>query len=106
MRQAGEILELQNGWNKMSELVKKEQLLEESGYCYYFERSLYVNREQRKVISLQYIEVFSAEKLSEVINERVDSSTWTLYFVTAPSDRVKRELSEELEMWIDAHFPR
>jgi hypothetical protein len=81
----------------MSELTEKEELLENSGYRYHFERMIYVKQTARRAFSIQFVEDHSHKEIQRLINEAAATNNWVFHFREQPSDRSKRELAEELE---------
>ena len=80
----------------MTELTKKEALLEGSGYRYHFDRMVYYNRDTRRALSLEFVEDHSVNEIHGIVRENPTQNGWTFYFNESPSDGVKRELSERL----------
>jgi hypothetical protein len=80
----------------MSELIEKEELLENSGHRYHFERMIYFNRTARRAFSIQFVEDHSRAEIQRLIDE-APAAHWIFHFNEQPSDRSKRELAEELE---------
>lgn len=74
----------------------KEDLLNQAGYRYNFDRMAYVNRAAKKVFSIEAIEDHSEEWLSEKLAER-NHSDWRFYFNEAPSSSVRRDFIAELD---------
>ena len=72
----------------------KQQILENAGYAYSFDRRSYINRRARKVFSLEFIQDNSEGVLQTLIDEPSSpSGEWQFYFNSPPSEAVKRELS-------------
>jgi hypothetical protein len=76
--------------------AKKQQILENEGYRYSFDRQVYFNRRARKAFSVEFVEDNTEEELSRLIHEDAASSDWRFLFNTEPSDAVKRELANVL----------
>lgn len=81
----------------MSELLDRENLVEDSGYQYHCELMHYVNRTARRVFCLEFIRDHSRDEIQSLINETPATTDWVFYFDKQPSDRVKQELVEEYE---------
>lgn len=79
----------------MTALTEKEELLENSGYRYHFDRMIYFNRAVRRAFSLEFVEDHSQQEIQNLL-ESLITSDWAFYFNQPPSDRVKRELAEAL----------
>jgi hypothetical protein len=80
----------------MTELTEKEELLENSGYRYHFDRMIYFNRDVRRAFSLEFVEDHSSQEIQNLVSELPAANGWTFHFNEPPSDRVKRELAEAL----------
>jgi hypothetical protein len=78
---------------QMTDLTVKEELLENSGYRYHFERMIYFNRALRRAFSLEFVEDRSLQEIQKLL-ETPATDDWVFHFNEPPSDRVKRELAE------------
>jgi hypothetical protein len=78
----------------MSDLTEKEELLENSGYRYHFDRMIYFNRAARRAFSLEFVEDHSRQELQKLLDEIPATNDWVFHFNELPSDRVKRDLVE------------
>ena len=77
----------------MRTLATKKQVLEEAGYVYSFDRSIYLNCNARKVFSVEFVEDNTEATLEACISGPAPSpGEWQFYFNSAPSETVKREL--------------
>ncbi len=77
--------------------TSKQQVLENAGYAYSFDRRSYINRAARKVFSLEFVQDHSEGELQACIDEPVPvTGEWRFYFNSLPSEAVKRELSAVL----------
>jgi hypothetical protein len=75
----------------------KQQILENAGYAYSFDRLSYINRNARKVFSLEFVQDHSEGELQACIDELGPATgEWRFYFNSPPSEAVKRELSSIL----------
>lgn len=70
----------------------KRQILEEAGYVYSLDRLSYINRDARKVFSLEFVQDHDEAELRVRINEPSEPGGWRFYFNIPPSETVKREL--------------
>jgi hypothetical protein len=70
----------------------KKRILEDAGYAYSFDRISYINRDTRKVFSIEFVEDHSEAELKARIDEPTPGSEWRFYFNLAPTESVKREL--------------
>lgn len=80
----------------MLTVAGKRQILEDAGYAYSFDRLSYINRDARKVFSLEFVEDHSEEALRERISEPTPPGEWAFYFNTPPSEAVKREFAASI----------
>ena len=80
---------------RMTDLTDKEQLLENSGYRYHFDRMIYFNRSLRRAFSLEFVED-NPQQVIQALLEAPATNEWVFHFNEAPSDRVKRDLAEAL----------
>lgn len=71
--------------------AKKERILESEGYKYNFDRQLYFNRQAKKAFSIEFIEDNPPDELERRIHEE-PGQDWAFFFISPPSDAVKREL--------------
>ena len=78
----------------MTDLTEKEELLENSGYRYHFDRMIYFNRAARRAFSLEFVEDHSRQELQKLLDEIPATNDWVFHFNELPSDRVKRDLAE------------
>jgi hypothetical protein len=74
----------------------KQQILDDAGFSYNFDREIYINRKMRKVFSVDFVEEHDENKLEESIREDNGTKGWRFYFVSGPSDSVKRDLEAVL----------
>jgi hypothetical protein len=80
---------------QMTDLTEKEELLENSGYRYHFDRMMYFNRAARRAFSLEFVEDHSQEEILELL-QTPRTEDWVFFFNAPPSDRVKHDLAEVL----------
>ena len=81
----------------MPTVTRKKEILEAAGYTYNFTRMVYFNRAARKVFSVEAVEDNTEDWLNQRIVEENGDGEWRFNFNVAPSDRVRRELVNELE---------
>ena len=79
----------------MRRFATKDQILEDAGYTYSFERALYVNRRSKKAFSIEFVEDHTDAELLDRMNEN-GGEQWQFYFNSAPSESVKHELERVL----------
>jgi hypothetical protein len=51
----------------MTDLTIKEELLENSGYRYHFDRMMYINRAARRAFSLEFVEDHSQQEIRRLL---------------------------------------
>jgi len=74
----------------------KRELLVQANYRYNFDRDMYVNRNQKKAFSIEYVDDTPETEIANKIQEKTDSSSWTIYTNLALPDGIKRELERVL----------
>ena len=74
----------------------KKDILREADYRYNFDRDIYFNRKAKKAFSLEFVDDKPEEELAQRIRESTDSTGWTFYFNSPPSESVKRVLERVL----------
>jgi hypothetical protein len=80
----------------MTELLAKRNLLLEARYAYNFDRQIYINREKKKIFSLEFVEDKETEELRKRIEEDLNGEGWHFYFNAPPSMAVQKQLLETL----------
>jgi hypothetical protein len=80
----------------MTTATSKMRILEDAGYAFSFPRTIYVNRQAKKVFSVEFVEDHDDEEIKRRINENTQGGKWRFYFNSPPSDAVKRELESVL----------
>jgi hypothetical protein len=80
----------------MTELLAKRNLLVQARYAYNFDRQIYVNREQKKIFSLDFVEDKATDELRKRIEENTNGDGWHFYFNDPPSMAVQKQLLEIL----------
>lgn len=83
----------------MTDLLMKAELLGNANYRYNFDREIYVNRGDRKVFSLEFVEDRDKDTLRQMIDEK-NGAGWHFYFNSEPSPTIKQGLEQELECLI------
>jgi hypothetical protein len=74
----------------------KGVLLKKNGYRYNIHRMAYINRDAKKVFSIEAIEDQPVEWLSARMAER-SNGDWQFYFTEPPSPAVVRDFVAELD---------
>jgi hypothetical protein len=77
-------------------VTTKDDLLREAGYRYNFDRMVWINRQTRKVFSVEAVADNPEEWLTHKIHERTDGD-WHFYFNDAPSASIVKQLVAELD---------
>jgi hypothetical protein len=78
----------------MRNVATKERILEDAGYAYSFDRSIYINRVARKVFSVAFVQDHSEADLEALIKKPAPpAGQWCFHFNSEPSEAVKRDLS-------------
>jgi hypothetical protein len=84
----------------MAAQATKDQILEDAGYTYSFEKALYINRRLKKAFSIEFVEDHTDAELLARINENGNgedgNDRWQFYFNAPPSESVKHELERVL----------
>jgi hypothetical protein len=92
----------------MAAQATKDQILEDAGYTYSFEKALYINRRIKKAFSIEFVEDHTDAELLARINESGSENgnendngengndRWQFYFNAPPSESVKHELERVL----------
>ena len=74
----------------------KQDLLNEAGYAYNFDRMVYFNRRAKKAFSVEFIEDHDEDELKKLIREHTKTRGWQFYFNSTPSESVRRVLERVL----------
>jgi hypothetical protein len=80
----------------MGRVDKKEQILQQAGYVYSFDREIYFNHRTKKVFSVEFIEDHSEDELQRFLSEKTEGEEWHFYFNSPPPKAVKSELESVL----------
>jgi len=80
----------------MGRLDRKEQILQQAGYAYSFDRMVYFNRKTKKVFSVEFVEDHDETELQRFFSESIGDEEWHFYFNTPPAKAVKNELASVL----------
>jgi len=76
----------------------KSDLLDNAGYLYNFDLRLYVNRQEKKAFSLQFLETHSEAEIEQCIkSDGANGGGWHFFFTEAPSRSVTQQLIERFE---------
>ncbi len=80
----------------MTTLATKSQILEDAGYAYNFDRTIYVNRKTKTAFSAEFVQNNPEEEIKRRISEGSQGGKWVFHFNVRPSDAVRRELESVL----------
>lgn len=80
----------------MKTLDTKQNILDDAGFAYNFDRRVYFNRKSKKIFSVQFVEDRPEEELEHSIREDNGGEGWEFYFNSEPSEQVKREIEASL----------
>jgi hypothetical protein len=76
----------------------KSNLLDDAGYLYNFDRRLYVDRQEKKAFSLQFLENHSEAGIEQCIKDsEANGGGWHFFFNEPPSNSVAEQLVDLLE---------
>ncbi len=82
----------------MSTLANKQRILDDGGYDFSIARGSYINRDARKLISIQFIDSHDEADLEACVQEPWPTSNgWRFYFNSPPSESMKQQLSKLLD---------
>jgi len=79
----------------MTAAASKSQMLEDAGYSYNFDRTVYVNRGAKKAFSVEFIQDHKEDELQRRLHEETNGE-WRFYFNAEPAPAVKAELENVL----------
>ena len=80
----------------MEDNSRKLAILKGAGFRYHFDREIYVDRQSRKVFSLEAIEDHDEVWLQRCVDENIDQDKWTFYSNSPFSEEIKDALIVEL----------
>ncbi len=80
----------------MDTTPEKDEMLRSAGFRYLFDRMAYVNRREKKVVSVEAVEDHSENWLKQMIDQPNDSGDWRFYFDEPPSPSVVQAFLAEL----------
>ncbi len=72
----------------------KKDILKQAGFKFHFDKDIYVNRNKKKIFSLEAIEDHDEKWLQQCVDE--DHADWKFYCNTPPTEYVKQELINEV----------
>jgi hypothetical protein len=82
--------------SELKTLDTKQQILDDAGFSYNFDREIYVNHKTKKAFSVDFVEDHDEKTLGKCIREDTGATGWRFYFNSGPSDPVKRDLEAVL----------
>jgi hypothetical protein len=77
-------------------LDPKQQILDDAGFAYNFDRKIYLNRKTKKIFSVEFVQDKDEKTLQDRIREQTDRKKWRFYFNQEPPEAVKREIEAVL----------
>jgi hypothetical protein len=78
-------------------LDTKQNILDDAGFAYNFDRRVYFNRKSKKIISVQFAEDKDEKTLESAISEETDGKEWKFYLNSGePPEEVRREIEASL----------
>lgn len=80
----------------MDTTPEKDEILRSAGFRYHFDRMAYVNREAKKIFSVEAVEDHPEEWVREMIAQENDSGDWRFFFDQPPSPAVIQAFLAEL----------
>jgi hypothetical protein len=70
---------------------RKKRILEDAGFAYSFDRLSYINRQARKVFSIEFVQDNDEAEIRARIGRPTPAGEWEFNFNSKPTDSVKRE---------------
>ena len=80
----------------MKTLDTKQNILDDAGFVYNFDRMVYLNRMSKKIISVEFAMDHDEEALERAVREDTGGNEWKFYFNSEPSEPAKREIEAAL----------
>jgi hypothetical protein len=77
----------------MKTLDTKQQILDEAGFSYNFDRK---NRKTKKIFSVEFVEDNDEKVLERYIRKDTGGKRWQFYFNDDPPEAVRREIEAVL----------
>jgi hypothetical protein len=74
----------------------KQQILDEAGFSYNFDRQIYVNRKMKKIFSLEFVQDHDEHELDRCVHESTTGKEWRFYFNGKIPPAVRREIEAVL----------
>lgn len=75
----------------------KSDLLDNAGYLYHFDLRLYINRQEKKAFSLQFLETHSEAEIEQCIKSAgANGGGWHFFFTEAPTKSFRKQLEDLL----------
>ena len=81
---------------KVRAIDTKQQILDDAGFTYNFDRKIYVNRKTKKIFSVEFVEDNNEKVLEQCIRKDTVGKGWRFYFNEDPPNAVKREIEAVL----------
>ena len=81
----------------MKTLDTKQNILDDAGFAYNFDRRVYFNRKSKKIFSVQFLEDHDENTIERAIREDTDGKKWKFYLNSGePPEEVRREIEASL----------
>jgi hypothetical protein len=87
---------MQSRCSELRTVDTKQQILDDAGFSYNFDRKIYLNRNTKKIFSVEFIEDKDEKTLEECIRTDTGGEKWHFYFNEEPSEAVKRQIEAVL----------
>jgi len=84
------------GGPKLKTLDTKQQILDDAGFSYNFDRKIYLNRKTKKIFSVEFVQDNDEKTLEDRIREHTDGKKWRFYFNKMPPETVRRQIEAVL----------
>jgi len=78
-------------------LDTKQNILDDAGFAYNFDRRVYFNRKSKKIFSVEFVDDQPEEVLERKIREDTGGQEWKFYVNAGePPEQVRREIEASL----------
>ncbi len=81
----------------MPKLSTKVQLLETAGFKYNFDRMMFINRQDKRAFSIEFVDDKPETEIELKISEPKAKAEWEFYTNSPMSEGMKRELERVLQ---------
>ena len=76
--------------------LTKQQILDNAGFTYNFDRQIYVNRKTKKIFSVEFVQDHNERELEQCVQENTNGKKWRFYFNGELPPAVRREIEAVL----------